>query len=612
MKKGFLLGGLGTIASVVVLAAPVLQAPTTRLLGNFQSEAATHAPVLAAALEGLGTHGPFVLAEHPLHPNEINGAMYEPITTLLMWPVYAVAGGGITGFTLAWNVWQVLAVFVTALGAWIWARAWLGDERDPDGWGAGAAMVLASASTFIHLGPEIGRTEAQNYPMYALHAGLVFRAARLGGRAWIWAALSVVPIIWSGGYGAVFAAIAEALLSAWALSFTPNRKGTIRGLMAVAATAALAAVPLVLALQEYPYVGISGRNEDHTIPSVALSVLVMGSENLLRELPGYEAAPFAGFVTLIAALLAPVRYRKAVWPLGAGALLYWIAAGPSPTIGETELWGPAAILSKLPGPSDVLRGWSRIFAFAIPFFAVAAAATTGGRAPIAIVLAVLGLLETGRLRVSQIHVEGEGLWFTTSSWWTLELAPEVVAMRAAGDNPILVPIDGIERTRRWLAPPHPPDVWRAMADHDLFKYLQDSLPNEPELFRNRFGSEAASYDPCTLMEDAVGLRNIGFTGIYLRKESLPRDGRGIATRAIKAVFGAPKEEGLWRIPEVVPTECGFDDTRPADIVLHGEEGAEGGRPRTPAERAAIREERKKERERVRQERARLKNERPAE
>ena len=592
LPRGLWLGLVVTLVSAGLLLSPVAADPTHRILGNFQSEAATHAPALAAAVKGLFVHGPFVLAEHPLHPEEVTGAMYEPTTTLLFWPIYALAGGGATGFALAWNSWYLVVLGASAAGAWIWARAWLGD-RDPHGWGAGLAMAIAASSLFVHLSPEVGRTEAGDYPLYALHGGLLFRAVRRGDRrAWGWAAASAVPVLWSGGYGSVFFAVAEPLVAVWALRETADRRGTLRGLGLVAVVAALAGLPLYLALRAHPYVGIAGRTEAHVSPSVALAVLVGQSENLLRELPGYEVAPFLGLATLALGLLSPLRLRAALPPLLAGLLLYAIAAGPHPTWGERELWGPAAVFSGVPGPAGVLRGWSRIQVFALPLFAVAAAALPRGRGFVAVLGACLALGETAWRRVSP------------ASWWTLDEEPALVEARAKGQVPIPLPLDGIERVRRWLVPPPTPDLWVVMPDHDLFKYFQDALPNEPELFRNRFGAPAATYDPCLLQSDAIALKQLGFTSLYLREGFLPHDGKGMATRALRAVFGAPREEGFWPLPDEIDLTCLAADAaaRPPAITLHGEEGAENGRPRTPAERAAIRAERKAERERIRAER----------
>lgn len=591
--RGLWLGIVATVISAGMLLSPVATAPATRILGNFQTEAATHAPVLAAALEGLLRHGPFVLADHPLRPEEANGAMYEPITTLLMWPAYMAMGGGARGFTFAWNVWHLVVLVGSAYGAWLWARAWLGDTKDPQGWGAGAAMALTSASLFLHLSPEVGRTEASNYPLYALHGGLLFRAAMSGRRgAWALAALSAVPVVWSGGYGTVFFAIAEPLLAFWALSATPNRRRTLGGLAVVAVVAVVAAAPLIYALKLFPYVGLTTESLRSNTPSVALSVLFVGGENLLRSLPGYEVAPFVGIVTLLAAAGGLVRGRAALWPLGAALLLYWISAGPAPTFGEGAGWGPAALLGSLPGPTGMLRGWSRIVAFAVPFFAVAAAGLAGGRAAVAVLVAALGLAETAYLRPRP------------ASWWSLETSDRLDNLRASGDRPIVLPIDGIERTRRWLEGPERPDIWKLMPEHEIFRYFQDSMPNEPELFRNKFGAPETAYEPCSLLEDAVSLRNIGFTTLYLRPEFLPQDGRGIATRALKAAFGAPRDDGIWRLPEILPEECaaGATAAKPAAIVLGGDTEAAREGPRTTGERAALRAARQAERDRVRDER----------
>ncbi len=592
VPRGFWLGFAALVVAIGLLLAPVAAAPTTRVLGNFQSEAATHAPALAAALEGLTKNGPFLLADHPLYPDRVNGAMFEPITTLVMWPVYTAMGGGARGFTLAWNVWHLVVLVGTALGAWVWARAWLGEERDPGGWGAGLAMALASASLFLHLSPEVGRTEAQNYPLYALHGGLLFRAVRRGGRAWVPAALSVVPVLWAGGYAAVFFAVTEPLVALWALSIAADRRRTLYGLLGVALTAGAAVAPLAWALQKNPYVGLNLRGGDESGLSVGFAVLVGISENFLRELAGYEVAPFAGYATLLAAGLAVARFRGALWPFGVALALYLVAAGPAPTLGGAASWGPAALLASLPGPVAVVRVWPRIIAFAVPIFAVGGAALVAGlprgRAVLATAFAAAALGEVARVR--------EG------SSWSLEPPAELVALREAGHRPIVLPMDGIARTLRWIAPPERPDVWKVMPDHDLFKYFQDTLPNEPELFRG--APSDATYDTCVLLADAARVRGLGFTHVYMREEYLPRDGKGMAARALKALFGVPKEANVWVLPESVDPSCaGADGVATTLTVGKERRGADAG-PRTPEEREKIRAERRAERDRVKAERIR--------
>ncbi len=615
---GAWLGLGGTLVAAALLLAPVLGAPSTRLLGRFQSETATHAPALAAAVEGLLTNGPFVLADHPLHPNDITGAMYEPITTIVMAPIYALAGGGATGFALAWNAWHLAVLLGTAAGAWIWARAWLGETRDPGGWGAGLAAVVAAGSLFLHLSPEVGRTEATNYSLFALHGGLLFRAARQGGRAWIAAALSVVPVVWAGGYATVFWSVVEPGVALWALAVTPDRRGTARGLAAVAGAGLLAVAPMAWALHQHPYIALTGRE---TTPSVAISVLFGGAENALRELPGYEIAPFVGWVTLGVAALAALRVRSALWPLAIGLFVYAVSAGPAPTVGDTILRGPAALFAVLPAPYGLIRGWSRIVAFAVPLFAVAAAVLPGAlggtgalwRPITAGALALLALAETACLRE------------TPGSSWALAEPAALVSLHAAGQKPIRLPMDGLERARRWLEPQPPPDVWVAMPDHELFRYFQDAMPNEPELFRVG-GKPAVTYDPCALQADAVALRAVGFTALYLRDELLPEDGHGIGVRALKAVFGPAREPGVWPLPTEVSEACaGTPDVVPPPPIVAGldkgarsaegesaEDGAPGdtldrGGPVSPAERAALRALRQAEREQAQIDRMRRKN-----
>lgn len=597
--RGAWLGLGAVVVAISRMFEPVLGDPTGRVLGQFQSEAATHAPALAAALEGLWRNGPFVLADHPLHPHEVNGAMFEPITTLVMWPFYALAGGGAAGFTLAWNGWLLVTLLGSAAGAWIWARAWLG-ERDPDGWGAGLAAALAAASVFVHLSPEVGRTEAQNYPLYALHGGLLFRAARRGGRAWIGAALSVLPIVWAGGYASVFFAIIEPLVALWALSLAADRTRTRLGLAGVAATALVAVAPLVWALEAHPYVAMETRAGDVAGRSAAYAVLFGRADNVLRELAGYELAPVVGAATFLGAALAVLRWRVAAWPLAIGGLLAAIAVGPAPRAFGGDVWGPAALLAALPGPFQDVKVWARIVGVAIPVLAVGAGALVAGsprRGPVAAVLLAAGaFVEVERLRVG--------------SWWSLAPTARVAALRAEGAEPIPLPIDGIERTRRWVEPPRSPDLWEAMREHVLFRYLQDTLPNEPELFRS--ASAPATYEPCALLADAVALREAGFTHLVLRNESLPEDGRGIAVRSLKAVFGAPRTDDAWPLPSRLPDACAGGDAAPAAIAVGGGDPSAGKpAPLTPGEREAVRAARQAERARIREERLRQQREREA-
>jgi hypothetical protein len=243
-----------------------------------------------------------------------------------------------------------------------------------------------------------------------------------------------------------------------------------------------------------------------------------------------------------------------------------------------------------------VRGWSRIVAFVAPILALAAAALPGGRGWLAGLVAAAAIGEVARFRQTE--------------WWSLEEPADVVAARAAGDVPILLPLDGIERTRRWVEGPTRPDVWKVMPDHDLFKYFQDALPNEPELFRATSHGVRGTYNPCLLLADAVALRGIGFRRIYLRKDFLPHDGAGMAARALKAVFGAPREDNLWILPERVSAECAGTEGAEVTLAVGGGDRPDAQAvPRTPEERAKLREARRAERDRVRADRVRQHQER---
>lgn len=542
----------GTLAGLAMLLSPVAAAPTARLLGAFDSEAATHVPVLAAAIVGLPEHGPFFYADHPLHPELANQAMLEPVTVLAMAPVQALVGG-VGGFALAWNLWLAAGVVAAAAGAWIGARAWLGED-DAGGWGAGLAATLAACGLFHQLAPEVGRTETFAWAFYGLHLGLLVRAATRG-RGWALAAASVVPVVWSGGYATVFAALADAGVALWLF-----RRVHLRGFGAVALTAGLAATPLLLALRARPYAALGERVVS---PSIDLPLLLAGAPDLTQVLPGYEVAPFVGWATLFAAVLA--GSRRAAAPLAVGGVLLLVAAGPAPTVLGQALPGPAALLAALPGPFGQVRSWPRVVAFAIPLLALAGARAGARHPALAVALALAAVVEAAwRTRGGEV--------------WTLAEHTRITTLHAAGEVPLALPLDGRAQARRWLAPPAGPDPW-TVSDEPLVRFVEDLLPSDPQLFQ--LGARApARADACALRASAFTLHERGFTGLLVPEDPDRVVAWKAAQRGLRDVLGAG--EDWWPFPQVADTACTTRDAGPRDAT-----------PLTPEEREARRAERRR-------------------
>ncbi len=575
MNCGFLARWpIGLRAGVVVSALailhfvwPVLAAPATRMIGDLQTEIASHAPPLAASLVGLSRFGPFVRAEHPVLADAAMAAALEPTTVLAMTPAFRIAGGGTRGFALGWNTWHMLVVLASAAGAAIGAKAVLG-EKDVGGFGAGLAMVAGASSLFLHRFADAGRTEAQDYGFYALHVGLVLWAARRpgggwgAGPAWALAAVALVPTLWAGGYAAIFVAFTEPLLALWALSIAGSRRTTVFGLVGVAALSAAAIAPLVWALQTFPYVGVVGRSSAHRVASFDLSLLLTDGFTPGRDLPGYEAAPFVGWVLLTAAIVGAVRGGwNARFAAGIGLFCLWEAAGPEPTLFGNRAWGPTSAWVALGGPFALVRGWARIIAFAVPFLAIAAGVAVAGRARFA-VLAMVALLAEMAGRSPQ-------------RWWSLEL-PATVETPAVGS--LVLPIDTWAVTRRWLSPAASPDPLQLAPDRPLLAWFALVIPQEPVRMRNRFRADAPVVDPCVLVLDGVALRADGYSSLRAREGFLSEGAAEAIEAALTPVFGA-RVDGGWVLP-LTAGACaeGSHIWQPESEI----------RPRAPAERAAAR------------------------
>jgi hypothetical protein len=546
-----------TILALLLLFWPVLPALNSRMVGDFQSEIYTHAPPLAAALTGLDEHGLFVRADHPAMPGVASAASLEPITIVLMLPGYCLLQGT-AGFALGWNLWLVLVLVGSAWGAWLGAKALL-QEQDREEWGAGLCVALTVSSLFLHRFSDAGRTEAQNYPLYMLHLGLLLRAGlqKHDLKAWGLTAISMLPILWSGGYGAAFFAITEPFIALWLIVVSPARKQTLLGLVACVGAAGLLVAPLQLALKRFPYVGTGIRTEAHRIPSIDMALLFTDSFERVKDLPGYEVTPFAGWSLMGLALLGAALWPRARVFLAIALLCLWGAAGPEPLLEGKLLWGPTSLWSQL-GPLSVLRGWCRLVAFAIPFFALAAA--------------VVGARWRGLAILGAACTLGETACRAERHSWSLE-----------GDfseaGVLLLPLDTWSLTRRWLEGPEEPDAWKLSPERPLLSWLIEKVPVEPERFQSKTRSAAPDADFCTLHNDAVLLHSDGFKSIEIRSDAITQELSEQLGLALIPYLGEPVQSH-WELP----TEAGSCAGQPPALRTSAQN--RGG---TPAERKAARE-----------------------
>ena len=365
VPPGAILACVATTLSLALLLGPVMGQPATLLLGSADSEAPAHLHWLLAGLRGLTTHGPFVLAADPAGLVATD-ALMDPASLLLMAPLDAAAGGGVAGATLAWNLLPAIGLLASAIGAWLWARIWLGDE-DPGAWGAGLAAALAASSLWALHQVEVGRSECFLYPAFALHGALLFGALRHGSaRHWAGAAASLLPLLWCGLSTLPLLLMMQAMVLAWALHSRPPWRRVLAGIGALCAITALACVPLLLALRAHPPPSAADLDARVAGPSAALRSMLLGQPDLLQGMPGYEVMPWLGWGLLVGAVLAAVRWRRARVPLVLVAMLWAVCAGPWPRLAGHSIPGPAALFEALPPPLGLMRGWGRLLGMLVP------------------------------------------------------------------------------------------------------------------------------------------------------------------------------------------------------------------------------------------------------
>lgn len=549
---GALLATLVTLTSLGLLLAPVLRTPRTLLLGSADSEAPAHIHWLAASLAGLGRHGPFTLSASP-SGLEATDALMDPASLLILAPVSALAGGGLEGFTLGWNLLPAAGLLISALGAWLWARAWLGDE-DPGAWGAGVAASLAACSLWALHQVEVGRSECFLYPAFALHGALLFAALRRGG-AWRWcgAAASLLPLIGCGLSTLPLLAVVELAVLSWGLR-RERLRPALTGLGALAALAVAATIPLLLALRAHPPPSMDHLDSRVPGPSVALETLLLGRGDLLLGLPGYEVSPWLGWAAVIGLILAAWRWRPARRPALLALALLWVCAGPWPSLAGHRVPAPAALLEALPGPLGLVRGWVRLLGLLVPVVAVIAGAAAVRRPWIALPLAALALGEVA-------------LRDPARSTMSLHPPARAGVLEAGGTRSLELPRDRMALARRALIGASDPDPWDPRIDARLLATLDRHAGNLPQQF-DRDRPAAPSDDALPdLRRRMAKLRELGVDGVLLREHSLVPGARDRAAALLDAIACRPTEgnPNHWSLPRGEEAQCGPDPAEEAPV-----------------------------------------------
>jgi hypothetical protein len=525
-RPGTWFGLVAVLIAGLLLLGPVLAHSTTHVIGTWDSEASWHLWRHAAWLRTFATEGPW-LRLHETGLRDPGEANLSPATTLLGWPAYRIAGGGIAGVAFAWNVLYALVFVGAVAGTWSLVRAWW--PEDDTRMAAAAATTIVAFGAFLHQTPGVGRQENIIQFLWPLHLAFLYRATVRPGRKFDLplAAGTFALLTMQGGFPALFTAIVEVPAALWCLAQAGDRKRALGQLAVVAGVGALALYPWVHANRLYPppslLVGRSG------IISVPLAQLLPGGGDVPFA-RGWHEAPYPGLVALLAALGAAVVHRASrFWLVLAGAVML-LMIGPearwtidSPVLAEM----PVTWLERLPGWSIPSTGWARLGTFVPTLLVLAITPALVGRPRIAALVACLAVVD----QVVYLRSVPE----TETSW-------ELALPQGLGDPDVpsvWLPFD--ERGLAWL---HAADAemrrypFSQQGELTTLRWVDDVLPGTPEGFRqkNRAPLEAGSPSPGCVARDAGVLAEAGFGRIVLLRD------HGDATeveRVLRAGLGDP-------------------------------------------------------------------------
>ncbi|MCB9760870.1 MAG: hypothetical protein H6739_13615 [Alphaproteobacteria bacterium] len=556
-SPGALLALAATLLSGWLLMGPVLGAMTTQVLGAYDSEAGWHIWRHAAYLRTFADPSPWIhLPEHGArNPGAAN---LFPGSTLLSWPFYALAGGGLRGVALSWNALHLLALLGGALGTWASVRLWLAE--DPGRFAAGAATAIVAAGAYLQEFPDVGRLETLHQLLYPLHlAALLWTTQRPRQLLPLLACTASFALMaMQGGFPALFLAIIEPPVALWCLVRSDDRRWSAVALGLTAGAGALALWPWIDAHQTWPSPALQGREGEI---SVALAQLLPGG----RDIPfprGYHVTPYPGVVALAAATAAALRDRSSrVWLLIAilagcfavGPELRWTPSGP--------LWatGPVGLLRDAfdwPIPST---GWSRIGTWFPTLLAMAAAPLLVGRPRVAVALALGACVD---------QLSFAPAWRHTEAAWVLPPAQELRPL--LDEHTVWVPFD--DRSLTWIQTREDPALRRYPIQESMelgtLRYLDRLVPGHASGFRGlaRRGPVPPPPSPACVVQDLRALSASGYAWLAFVGDRVDDDTLSKATQPILAGVGEPtlrSARGMaWRLSGDWPDMGVCTESRP--------------------------------------------------
>lgn len=569
-----------------VLCGPALLHPLTLQATDLESEGPGHLWGLWAATLGIPEFGGFVRHAEVGWPAFFESHLMDPVNLLIFAPAYYLAGGGMVGASLGWNLLHAGAAFVGAWGTWCLTRRLVGDHPSLP-WAAMLASLAFVVSPYFALYPQMGRTEYLPAMLYPAHLALLHRWMRrpiavgpipIGGEPplepppspWVGvgAALTLGGAALGGWYLASFLAFANIGLAIfWSRGLSVGEAA--RRLLLVAVPAILLITPALYALVSFGIpVDLSGSTMEpaHCMP-VATLLRMARSERTIRM----DFEPYIGLIPLAALVWVAWRRPRTelAWlvvslfclSLGLGSKLAFNPANAESC--QTGIPGPLALLTTLVPPIRAMRSISRIN--------VVIAALGAGA--VAIVVAHLWA-RLGRAAVPLSLAAGIFIYADHTTFpGTMSTPPETFdgrmprhlqdALSTLPPGPVITyPTDprlvseGLEEHGLWnlwqlqmgrpvsggaLGSPDPTESWNALSDAvslraiaaartsggtgsrvDLIGSSPSGLPNEEK--------------QASLREASVDLMIYGYQGVVLAEDM---EGGGDQRTLLTAVLGPP-------------------------------------------------------------------------
>lgn len=508
------------------------------------SEAPSHLWGLWATAEHLFSTGPFRRTAALNFPGAFTGDLIDPVSLVVFWPVWALAGRGATAAVLAWNALHLATVLLAGWGGYRLSRRLV-----PDPLAAVVGAAVCAASPYLMASTALGRSEYLAGAWYPLH--LAFLHAHLSAdrrpRDTVGAILTLAGLAWSGWTLALWVALLEIPVALVFSRALPDAKTRILRLIQVGLPAVLLALPFLWSVLVLDPWWLKRLAPGQAMPVV----LVMPLQNLLRYSQGWpvggglEVAPYPGTVAPLLMAWGLWKRPGEAWPWVAFAVvLVVLALGPEiqiagPTGPVWRGYAPVAWLQSLVPGMGAIQNWPRIAALLAAPLGVAAAwgvASVGRRRPSwqPVAVIVLGFA----------IVADQGTWTPPSKAPSFQVSLPVdiqTAMDALPEGPILeLPIDNDQQPTF--------GVWE---DYSLLWQLQHRHPSSevpsPQISA-AYQSSAFAYDLASgnsvstdscMGSEATRLYNAGFRGVVLQKRRLPVETARSLESALRGMLGDP-------------------------------------------------------------------------